>query len=162
MSDNYIVINGKKAVLTEEQLKALGINNVFKSPFTRKRGEKYWAIGANGHISPIYEGYDDIDDELYAIANYCTDFDLMKQRALHETLDRLLWRFSCKNGELENEWNCKNEHWYIMKSETMSFFTDYTIYCKDSNPYFPTKEIAQRAINEIIKPFIEEHKEFIW
>ena len=34
MSENYIVINGKKAELTVEQIKALGIE-VRKSPFER-------------------------------------------------------------------------------------------------------------------------------
>lgn len=37
MSENYIVINGKKAELTKEQLKALGIEAEPENPFCRKR-----------------------------------------------------------------------------------------------------------------------------
>ena len=29
-------------------------------------------------------------------------------------------------------------------------------------PYFNTKEIAQRAIDEIVLPFMKEHPEFVW
>lgn len=35
MSKNYIVINGKKAELTEEQLRALGIEKEKNNPFER-------------------------------------------------------------------------------------------------------------------------------
>ena len=41
MSENYIVINGKKAELTNEQLKMLGIE-VRKNPFDRATGEEYY------------------------------------------------------------------------------------------------------------------------
>lgn len=38
--ENYIVINGRKAELTEEQLKALGIETEKKSPFDRVHNKK--------------------------------------------------------------------------------------------------------------------------
>lgn len=46
--ENYIVINGKKAELTEKQLKQLGINvEVNKeTPFTRHPEKLYWSINA--------------------------------------------------------------------------------------------------------------------
>lgn len=46
MNENYIVINGKKAELTEEQLKQLGIEpeKKRKNPFERVTGEKYYYI----------------------------------------------------------------------------------------------------------------------
>ena len=28
--------------------------------------------------------------------------------------------------------------------------------------YFPSYEIAERALEEIVKPFIKEHPEFVW
>lgn len=48
--DNYICINGKKAELTEEQIKALGIE-LPKTPFSRTSvGGEYFYISSDGNI----------------------------------------------------------------------------------------------------------------
>lgn len=43
MSENYLVINGKKMDLTEKQLKQLGIETR-KNPFERVECQKYFTI----------------------------------------------------------------------------------------------------------------------
>lgn len=168
MSKNYIVINGKKAELTEEQLKQLGIEIERKTAFTRqeKKG-KYYYITSNGTVRAFSEDYMATDDALYGNANYCTDEKLMHQRALHETLNRLLWRFACENGELENEWNGKNDHWYVVtthgSSASFSFTTSHTwSYKPDGVVCFPSYDLAKKAIDTIIMPFMEKHPEFVW
>lgn len=167
--ENYIVINGKKAELTKEQLKALGIKTN-ENPFDRaEHGNLFYNIGPDGKLYKNYECINEnititMYDNYYATANYCTDEKLLKQRALHETLNRLLWRFSCENGELENEWNCKNEHYFIfLDKERNKFNISFVFTVKTEGiTYFPSREIAEEAIEKIVKPFIKEHPDFVW
>ena len=80
--ENYIVINGKKAELTEDQLKALGIEVPKASVFDRrKEGEKYYFIDTRGDVESTHETGHPRDNDVYNIANYCADEALMKQRA---------------------------------------------------------------------------------
>lgn len=156
---NYICINGKKAELTEEQLKALGIELSQKSPFERvEYEEKYYFIYGNGAVNDCLETRASFDKEAFNCANYCTDKAIMEQRALHETLYRLLWRYSMEHKAKDkttpfgiyynreyNEWNVIYTHediWYL------------------GAPRFDNKTIAIQAIEEIVKPFMEAHPEF--
>lgn len=43
---------------------------------------------------------------LYEAANYCTDEELLRRRALYEKLERCLWRFSMENGGSGNNKLC--------------------------------------------------------
>ena len=50
MSENYAVINGKRVELTDEQLKALGIER--KNPFERVNyNEAYYFVKKDGSVS---------------------------------------------------------------------------------------------------------------
>lgn len=53
--DNYIVINGKKAELTQEQLEKLGIVVEKKDPFAFSE-DKYYFINAMGTLSEMKKG----------------------------------------------------------------------------------------------------------
>lgn len=163
--DNYIMIDGKKIPLTDEQVKMLkGTQEAKKSPFERlKCVERYYFIDAKGNVGRTDEFCADADNDLYGVANYCADKKLMEQRALHETLNRLLWRFSIENREGENKWDCKNDHYEIYWScSSESFEVCRSSHAKSlHSAYFPTKELAQRAIDEIVKPFIKEHPDFV-
>lgn len=161
--ENYIVINGKKAELTEEQLEKLGIE-VKNDPFKKEEGHKYFCIENDGTISCFTDCNDPSDIAFYDIANYCKDEKLMRQRTLHETLNRLLWRFSMRNEGDKLAWkDTKQLKWYIYFDYLMDKFYVASVTCtKNICPYFVSKEVAQRAIDEIIKPFMEEHPEFVW
>ena len=161
--ENYIVINGKKAELTEAQLKQLGIKVKKISPFERaSKEEPYFYISCNGDVSTGKDCRHDIDKKVSDVANYCTDRELIEQRALHETLNRLLWRFACENGELENEWNGENYHFEVFFDEDkQEFKAQYRVVTHTFGPFFRTKGDADKAI-EIIKEFIEAHPDFIW
>lgn len=163
MSENYIVINGKKAELTPEQLKALGLETEIKSPFERKRGQRYYTILGDGSVTNYGESKDDADDGFYAVANYCTDREMMEQRALHETLNRLLWRYSMEHGGNEIEWGFNSDaKWGILYRHDEERFsvTSKIFYQWTGAVFFTTKEIAENAIREIIEPFMAEHPDF--
>lgn len=163
--ENYIVINGKKAELTKEQLKALGIEVPKTSVFDRReKGEGYYFIKHQGEVEYTCESNFSWDEDVYNIANYCADSVLMKQRALHETLNRLLWRFSMTHNGDKLNWNDYGTLKYCIyyNHRQACFSVDWHSSYQSCDIYFHTKEIAQQAIKEIIKPFIAEHPEFKW
>lgn len=98
--ENYICINGKKTELTEEQMKTLGIELPKTSPFNRVKymRDAYFYIASDGCVYTDLDGRGNVSNHRFNAANYCTDKAIMEQRALHETLSRLLWRFSEQNG----------------------------------------------------------------
>ena len=165
---NYIMFEGKKIPLTDEQIEMLrGTKKpveVKKNLFERAYDKGYYFIQYNGAVEYDFDRGSVGDDLCFAIANYCTDKKLMKQRALHETLNRLLWRFSMENGEGENKWDCEHSHWVIKYVHDSGVFcTSWTTVVHQAGAiYFSTDELACRAIEEIIKPFMKEHPEFVW
>lgn len=164
--ENYIVINGKKAELTPEQLDVLGIKVTKANVFDRVEIDKrYFYIDSYGSVGTTYENGIVVDDRRYQYANYCTDKSLIEQRALQEILSRQLWRFSMLHNGDKIDWNPDTKKYYITyrhRNDTYLACWDATS-CQDINTvYFYSKEIAQQAIEEIIKPFIAEHPDFKW
>lgn len=162
--DNYIVINGKKAELTEEQLKALGIEVPKSNIFNRaKEGEPYYYIVSTGQVSSCSEDFAVYDTNCYNVANYCTNLEVMEQRALHETLSRLLWRFSMEHDGEKIDWkNYSQQKHYIRINSYLECDIGIDIFSHMGSVYFYTKDIAEQAIEEIVKPFIAKHPEFKW
>ncbi len=167
--ENYIMFEGKKIPLTDEQVEMLRGSKkpeeVKKNPFERAHTEgEYYFIQYDGTVDSDTERHYMSDDNCFLAANYCTDMKMMEQRALHETLNRLLWRFSMENGEGENKWDCEHSHWVIKYVHDSGVFcTSWTTVVHLAGAiYFSTDELACRAIEEIIKPFMKEHPEFVW
>lgn len=163
MSENYIVINGKKAELTPEQLKALGLETE-TNPFERvKRNGTYYAIAGTGKVG-VWNDYRDLtDDNCYNVGNYCTDKEILQQRAYVETLNRLLWRYSMEHKGNEMDWNNNytDKHYVYYDHLLHRWSTQYNNHLeKFGSPYFLTREIAKNAIKEIVEPFMAEHPDF--
>lgn len=105
--ENYIVINGTKLELTPEQVAALTAASAEpeqRDPFERAIGKEYFFIDTDGSVSTCCDDGDIADDDTYAAGNYCQNEEMMRQRALHETLSRLLWRYSEQHGG-DSEWD---------------------------------------------------------
>lgn len=125
--ENYIVINGKRAELTKEQLKQLGIS---------------------------------------------TEITPEEQYKLHEQLNKELWEFAQANGGCfsKEEWANRNiyKHYIWSDGSTAGAFrlvVDYSAsaaYAYFGATFFRSEKIAQKAIDCIIKPFLNEHSEFVW
>ena len=161
---NYICIDGKKAELTKEQLKALGIVTETKSPFARvEGGRKYYAIAGTGKIGEYVEYSFGADNTCYDIGNYCTDREILQQQAYRETLNRLLWRYSMENGGDELDWGTKVKGKCIIRySHTRKEFRPDRVYTVEDvgSVTFATMETAENAIREIVEPFMEQHPDF--
>lgn len=151
--ESYIVINGKKAPLSEEQLKMLGITTEKKSPFTRcEEHESYYLINSIGSLDIVNETGTRYDRTAHLIANYCTDKNLMQQRAWRETLNRLLWRYAMEHDGEGNFEICHNGDAFLVQNCGYKYL----------GQSFSTRTIAENAITEIIQPFMKEHPDFVW
>ena len=96
--ENYIVINGKKAELTPEQLDKLDIKPTPKSPFGERRiNETYYLVNSIGQISCYNDCNDGCDRRSYETTNYFLDIKFANQVALHQELYRKLLKFKYEN-----------------------------------------------------------------
>lgn len=164
MSDNYAVINGKRVELTDEQVKALEIETR-KNPFERvKDGDPYYYIATDGYIHSVHDNYNQCDYDAYYNVNYFNNKDFAYQVALHQLLYRKLLRFAYDNGcEDTAEWDLKNTHYYICYNYyNHKFDTDVISGYKENIVYFSSRSAAERAIKEVVEPFVKEHPEFKW
>lgn len=163
MNDNYAVINGKKIELTEKQIRALGIVTK-KNPFGRvAKLEMYCYIDAFDEVHCITDEADQHDDMSFECSNYFNDKAFAEQVALHQLLYRKLLKFAHENDCEDREWGTKYEHWRIYyDTPSDTFDIDVNDAFKYQGVYFSTREGAERAIEEVIKPFIKEHPEFVW
>lgn len=164
---NYIVINGKKVELTEEQLKRLDIEveKKRKNPFNNKLDEvngMFYYITSDGvrlNNNNNYNSY------IITTANSFNDENFANQIYLHELLNRKLLKYAWDNkAEDCSEWDCENLHYHIIFSNRIDkFFVGYDDSNKYSNiVYFSKIGVAEQAIEEVIKPFMIEHPEFVW
>lgn len=163
--DNYIVINGKKLELTEEQLKQLGIEDKKRNnPFERRLGNNYYVVAEAGGIGCDLDESFDCDNDFYENVNYFNDKTFANLIYLHELLNRKLLKYAWDNNAEDREWDCENLHYHIIFSNRIDkFFVGYDDSNKYSNiVYFSKKGVAEQAIEDVVKPFIKEHTEFVW
>ena len=161
--ENYLMLNGKRIDLTAEQIETL-VGKKEKDPFERVKGGAYCYIDNDGRVETQWDEFVGIDNDRYEAGNYCTDKELMKQRALHETLNRLLWRYSMQNGG-EKTHALRSKWWHIGRyedGELDAFENSYNDYWTPGVVWFESYDSAANAIEEIVKPFMEKHPEFRW
>ena len=167
MKEIKLTIDGKEVRLTEEQLRMLGIEpkKKRKNPFKRvAEDEVYFQIGIDGDVFSLYEDRTTSDEEAVLCVNYFNDEVFAKQVSLHQLLYRQLLKFAYDN-ECEDtaEWDGENAHWVIRYNESRNEFCSYyQDGYKALDVYFSSKEGAERAIKEVVEPFMKEHPEFVW
>lgn len=82
----------------------------------------------------------------------------------HNSLRNLLRLFAFENKCQDHKsWdNSGNVHYFIAKEDD-EFIVAHAIILKSQGVvYFPSEEVAERAIYEVVKPFMIEHPEFVW
>ena len=166
--DNYICVDGVKVLLNDSQISEL--RAIFEkretkknSPFKRQgHGDKYYYIATIGKIDASFETNCDVDSVRHDNANYCTDKELLKQRALEEILARRLWRYSMEHGGDKIDWGdgqCK--YAIYCDAENGLFYTTSNEICQTvSSTYFVDRETALNAIKEVVEPFMKEYPGF--
>ena len=163
MNENYLIIEGIKVPLTNEQvamIKGTGaLKSKEKSPFSRvEKNNPYWLIDIDGTITQTYEHGYEADDEQFSCANYCSDKELIEERAIREELSRLLWRFSMENGGENVDWKDFSQIKYSIRiyfdDNGFKWEISHNITSKYLNEvYFVNEDTARRAIREIVEPF---------
>ena len=128
------------------------------NPFERVgEGEKYYAIGGDCAADYFYEHNEEIDEDRFERVNYYNNKEFAEHQALRELLNRKLTKFSYENdgSNIDNYVDACS----IYYDPDNSFCTSDC--CPDLlTPMFISEEVAQRAIDEIVKPFLEEHPNF--
>ena len=78
-------------------------------------------------------------------------------------LYRKLLKFAYDNVyEDTAEWDGKNSHWAIRYNDNRNKFCPYhQDGYKARDVYFSSEEGAERAIKEVVEPFMKEHPEFV-
>ena len=166
--DNYICIDGVKVSLNDSQISEL--RAIFEkretkknSPFKRQgHGDKYYYIATIGKIDASFETNCDVDSVRHDNANYCTDKELLNQRALEEILARRLWRYSMEHGGDKIDWSDGQSKYAIYYDTGIgSFYITSNVVCQiTSTAYFVDRETALNAIKEVIEPFMKEYPGF--
>ncbi len=165
MKEIKLTIDGKEVRLTDEQLKMLGIATR-NNPFDRTSNPcgEYFYIDAFGSVGVGSEEYSDVWKQLGNAANYFNDKNFANQVALHQLLYRKLLKFAYDN-ECEDtaEWDGESAHWAIRYDDLRNEFCPYyQDDYKTRDVHFSSEDAAERAIEEVVKPFVKEHPEFIW
>ena len=148
--------------VTEEQMKKLTEKK--KSPFSRvEEGDEFFFIYFDGQVECRTECRTSYDNMVFAVANYCTDKNLIQQQAWRETLNRLLWRWQYENDEFI-DWNnyCTSKYTITYDTVNNEFIAYWHDICKENVHYFSTEEKAYQAIEEVVKPFMAKHPDFVW
>lgn len=163
---NKIIIDGKEYELSAElveKIKAeVTAQEKAENPFERNVDELYYFIVACGVVGEFIDTKSGTDNALYSAGNYCRDKAIMEQRALHEMLNRRLWRYSETHGG-DAPWDGSQAHFYICWEMDSEFCTCTMCRHKDQGTvYFRKVETAQAAIEEVVKPFMAAHPEFVW
>lgn len=132
-----------------------------KNPFERvKEGENFYFIGGNGDVMTLRESSLCFNGKYHNCANYCTDAELLRRRALYEKLERCLWRFSMENGG--------SGEWYICFDRSKR---TWGVNCLEKGgwvsfgPTFKSYKVALEATEKVIEPLmrgIAEEEIFVW
>lgn len=163
--ENYIVINGKRAELTKEQLKQLGIKEEYRNPFTRVgKNEIYFTL--NG-LCPLKEVNDNFDDDRFKDGNYFNDKNFAQQAYWHMLLNCRLLKYAYEHSSevTKEDWtsDAGMRKYFIMYHPKEKYYSLASgIYNKSNDVYFKTEIVARHAIDDVVKPFMKEHPEFVW
>lgn len=130
------------------------------NPFERvEKKDKYFWIDCNSAIEDSYEYYGEEDNYCFDAHNYYNNKEFAEHQAQRELLNRRLVKFSYENGGAD----------IIEPSEAFTIFVNDQGMCINENTYahilspiFISTTVAQRAIDEVVKPFMEEHPNFKW
>lgn len=129
-----------------------------RSPFERVgEGKSFYGIDSYGEVVNAIEGVGCSAPDLFEVANYCTDKNLLRRRALYEKLERCLWRFSMENGG-------SGDYYPVLDRASREWSVSYTA-SQRFGPSFKTIKTCARAIEEVIKPMLDgiaEEEIFSW
>lgn len=167
--DNYICIDGVKVLLNDSQISELRAilkkKETKKSPLFERQsyGDEYYFINSIGEVGSSCDFTYDYDSIRHDNANYCTDEELLDQRALEEILARRLWRYSMEHGGDKIDWSDGQQKKFAIfwdAANGLFYITTNAISQIINTNYFVDYETAMNAIKEVVEPFMKEYPGF--
>lgn len=136
-----------------------GSEKLNKNPFDRvNNNELYYLLDSDDIVTEIIEENEAFDDKQYECSNYFNNKKFAEQVMLHQRLYRKLLKFKF---ERDNPIT-RDRYFYISKDKSLrveiSDFKNKNCNCV----YFNSLATANLAIENIVKPFLKEHPDFIW
>lgn len=139
------------------------LNKEYEPPasvFAPQIGEDYYWIDNEYRVRCSLFAYDSVDRKFQENGNACTDRKYMEKRARDIKLYNLLSNFAYQVNEgWEPDWESEDQNkWYVYwVHQSHSWEVAYYNRGQSVNEvYFKTKELAERAINEVIIPYCIE------
>jgi len=161
MNDTYLVVNGVKVQLTEEQRKCLGLSseNPFEEP---DLNDRYYYVTAENDVGSAWYARDAVDYKRIDVANCFKNQSFAKKVANAQLLYRRLLKFSFDNDAADKPWDGYNYHFFIryeydVEAEESGWDVSATCMNRCLNEvYFSKEAVARRALEEVVEPFLEE------
>lgn len=167
MSENYIVINGKRTELTEDQLKQFKQFGIEVSGNKRWRAEKggtYYFVNDQGTVDFDYDFYEMSNDFQYYTHNYFESQEEADVYARILATEMLLKKYADEHNEKELIWD-DNSDWFFLyfdiKNKEISTIWRRCI-ASSRTVYFSDESIAFNAIDEIGADRITEYLMYPW
>lgn len=163
MSENYIVINGKRAELTEEQLEKLGIKVSNNKRWRGNLHEKYYRVDTFNQVSSLQDINNDYDTWLYNSHNYFETAEEAEKYARVLETEMLLRKYADKHNE-DMPWDgrCRHYFFYYNVPSNVVCIDYYTCSKEAREIYFSSREIAKAAIEKIGEERIKEYLAYEW
>ena len=158
MDNTYLVVNGVKVPLTDEQKKSLGLTfeNPFAKPATR---ENYYYITSEGAVGVDTNVGADLDNRRFDKVNCFKNRTFANGVAKKQLLYRMLLKFAYDNDAVDLPWDRHNYHFYIRYEyndgvDEPTWEVAAALINRSANEvYFSKESVAREAIEEIVKPF---------
>lgn len=161
MKEVKLTVDGKEVPLTDDQLRMLGLPPTRNNPFERvKSGQEYYCLTEGYGVLACNESSRNLADRNYEAVSYFNDKNFAEQVYLRQLLQRKLLRFAWDNGyETTNE---PNQYYVSYFPKTKSYMVQIDCGFCALCVHFSSYEATERAIKEVIEPFVKEHKNFVW
>ncbi len=163
---------GLELNLTAEQVEEIEKLNKpkYQNPYERvEKGEYYYFIITNNFGEfEVWTSYDAryiVDNSRFENGNHYNDKEFAEQVAMGMNLEQRLRKFTYENGWSEELWDDEFiNKWYIAYDYHDCEFgvKSSRLFKQQGTIYFVSEEVAQRAIDEVIKPFMAENPTFVW
>ena len=139
------------------------------NPFERvEKDETYYYINYEGKVENDIEYHNSDDNDCFNCHNYYNNKAFAEHQGLREWLNRKLMKFSYENGGADIKYPPEGYTICIEyskntdeDSDKLKIGVNYSM-TDILTPVFVSGEVAERAIDEVVKPFLKEHPDFKW
>lgn len=166
MDNTYLVVNGIKVPLTDEQKKSLGLT--FENPFAEpSMRENYYYITSEGAVDISINTWNNSDNRRFDEVNCFKNRTFANVVAKKHLLYRMLLKFAYDNDAVDLPWDRHNYHFYIRYeyndgADEPTWEVAAALINRSANEvYFSKKAVAEEALETVVKPFFSAFPEIV-